>query len=55
MSEFTVLSRLMIGIPGTTVPPYFHELVERGLRSVVIYGENVESETQLKEFVGEIK
>lgn len=55
MSEFTVLSRLMIGIPGTTVPPYFHELVERGLRSVVIYGENVESETQLKEFVGEIR
>ena len=56
MSErFNVLSRLMVGFSGQNLPADFEELAVKGLRSVVIYGENVESEGQLKSLVSELR
>ena len=51
----SVLSQLMVGLPGTEVPSYLRELAQRGLRSVCIYGENVESEEQLREYVANLR
>ena len=51
----SVLSQLMVGLPGTEVPSYLRELAQQGLRSVCIYGENVESEEQLRQFVANLR
>lgn len=51
----SILSQLMVGLPGTEVPPYLRELADKGLRSVCIYGENVDSEEQLRNFVQEMR
>ena len=51
----SVLSQLMVGLPGTEVPSYLRELAQRGLRSVCIYGENVESEEQLRQYVANLR
>lgn len=51
----STLSHMMMGLLGTEVPPYLVDLAKRGLRSVCIYGENVDSEAQLKEYVTEIR
>lgn len=53
--RFNVLSRLMVGFSGQNLPADFEELAVKGLRSVVIYGENVESEGQLKSLVSELR
>ena len=49
------LSHLMIGLPGSTIPDYLSDLAARGLRSVCIYGENVESHEQLRDYVAELR
>lgn len=51
----SVLGHMMIGLPGLEVPDYLSSLVEKGLRSVCIYGENVESETQLTNYVSKLR
>ena len=51
----SVLSQLMVGLPGTEVPGYLRALAQRGLRSVCIYGENVESEEQLRKYVANLR
>ena len=51
----SVLSQLMVGLPGTEVPSYLPNLAQRGLRSVCIYGENVESEEQLRDYVSNLR
>lgn len=51
----SVLSQLMIGLPGTVVPNYLEGLAVKGLRSVCIYGENVESESQLRDYVASLR
>ncbi len=45
----------MIGIQGQQIPSWLPELSARGLKSVCIYGENVDSEEQLTGFVSELR
>ena len=52
---YSSLSRLMIGVPDRIVPDWLADLAARGLKSVCIYGENVESEEQLTGFVTELR
>lgn len=51
----SVLGHLMVGLPGLEVPGYLPMLAEKGLKSVCIYGENVESEAQLAKLVADIR
>lgn len=51
----SVLNQMMIGLPGTSIPDYLPDLAAKGLRSVCIYGENVQSEEQLKDYVGALR
>ena len=53
--RFNVLSRLMLGFSDRNLPADYAELAAKGVRSVVIYGENVESESQLEHLVGELR
>lgn len=53
--RFNVLSRLMVGFSGGVVPKEFAELSAKGLRSVVLYGENVESPSQLAELTKSLR
>jgi beta-N-acetylhexosaminidase len=45
----------MIGFGGTKIPSYLPGLVESGLRSVALYGENILDSNQLKELIVELK
>jgi beta-N-acetylhexosaminidase len=53
--RFNFLSRIMIGFEGTEVPDYLPDLVESGLRSIALYGENIQDRHQLKELIAELK
>lgn len=54
-SRYSVLSRLMIGIPGTRVPSYLKTYADLGLKSVVIYGDNISQESSLDQLVYELR
>ena len=53
--RFNVLSRIMIGFEGTVVPDYIAGLAEQGLRSVALYGENIDNPQQLRELVSSLR
>lgn len=53
--RFNLLSRLMIGFDGTEIPDYLPELAARGLRSVVIYGNNLAPGADLAEWVQNVR
>lgn len=55
LRRFNLLSRVMIGFEGTEVPDYLSGLADRGLRSVALYGENIESPEQLKRLVRNLR
>lgn len=50
-ARFNVLSRLMIGFDGLEIPSYLPDLAARGLRSVVIYGSNLQQGHDLADWV----
>lgn len=53
--RFRVLSRLMIGLDGVEIPSYLPELAARGLRSVVIYGSNLQQGRDLADWVRQVR
>lgn len=55
LERFNILSRLMIGFEGTVVPEYLSRLAKRGLRSVALYGENIDGPEQLEQLVNDLR